>query len=973
MAGPGRCGVPLHGRAGRPGSAAAARAVAGRAPGWPLVIAPRSGSPRRRCAAASRSAASPGRGWRSARPTPRWPSSPRSAARRGHLRGALTGAARLLAGLGCWPCGRTGAGRRASPAWPRSPSWSLVRCPAASPRCSADPDRRAAGAGRGASRGTCPGPGWSSTPQRRAVLRQPRRRHPGRWPRGRGRHRRRDPTSWSGRRTPPTSTRSQRRRGRRDQRRRHATSACRSWSARVLDGPAPSTIRNVGLLYRDPVPGRAPSATSSSTRCRSREYIPFRSFVRQAQRQVDLVRARLGRRATAGRLLQVRARATVGRRHLLRGRLRRAGARHRAGRRAASLRGADQQRHLRLHRRVRAAAGHVAGCAPSSTAGRSCTPRPAASARSSPPTAPAPAHRVVHSGRARRRPCRCGRPHGGRPRRRAAASGACVAVALLAWALACCGAGGGRGAATVEHGGSDDTDAACRPGPSGAVAWSCSSRPTTSARTCRRSSPGCGPPCPTRRAGRSTTTARTAPASSPTSWPPTTTTCTCCTARARRASAPPTSPGSAGRWTDGLRRRWSRWTPTARTSPSSCPRLLDGARRAPTWCSAPAGCPAARWSTGRCHREFLSRGGNIYTRVLLGMPVRDATGGYRAFRRETPGGLDLDEVASQGYCFQVDLAWRAVRAGLPRRRGADHLRRARGAATRKMSRDIVARRWAGSPGGAWRTAPGRPASLLHREPRWHRALGPGRPAAPGPRPHGLRRDPLAPAAPAVQARLLIVGLLLVPLVELGLLIAVGQLIGGWPTLVLVVVEALLGAYVVKREGRRAWVALQTSLNTGQMPGSELTDAVLVLVGGVLLLLPGFLTDVVGLLFLLPVARPLTRRWLAGRWSRRPGRRAAATGVIRGEVHREGSPAQPRSCHGEVIRRTADRRTRRPRAREGVPARGLRAGWTGVRRCACGAASRHGRRAGAPGAPPAAPRARGWSGARAACPSGCGRP
>ena len=66
-----------------------------------------------------------------------------------------------------------------------------------------------------------------------------------------------------------------------------------------------------------------------------------------------------------------------------------------------------------------------------------------------------------------------------------------------------------------------------------------------------------------------------------------------------------------------------------------------------------------------------------------------------------------------------------------------------------------------------------------------------------------------------------------------------------------------------------------------MPGSELTDAALVLVGGVLLLLPGFLTDLVGLLFVLPVTRPLTRRWLQA-MVERPGR-GAVPAVIRGEV------------------------------------------------------------------------------------------
>jgi len=64
------------------------------------------------------------------------------------------------------------------------------------------------------------------------------------------------------------------------------------------------------------------------------------------------------------------------------------------------------------------------------------------------------------------------------------------------------------------------------------------------------------------------------------------------------------------------------------------------------------------------YREMLSRGGNVYTRLALGVPLRDATGGYRAFRADALRRLDLDDVTSQGYCFQVDLAWRAVRSGL---------------------------------------------------------------------------------------------------------------------------------------------------------------------------------------------------------------------------------------------------------------------------------------------------------------------
>ncbi len=62
-------------------------------------------------------------------------------------------------------------------------------------------------------------------------------------------------------------------------------------------------------------------------------------------------------------------------------------------------------------------------------------------------------------------------------------------------------------------------------------------------------------------------------------------------------------------------------------------------------------------------RQLLSRGGNTYVRRMLGFGVRDATGGFRAFRARTLEGLTLEDVNSHGYCFQVDLAWRAVRRG----------------------------------------------------------------------------------------------------------------------------------------------------------------------------------------------------------------------------------------------------------------------------------------------------------------------
>ena len=77
----------------------------------------------------------------------------------------------------------------------------------------------------------------------------------------------------------------------------------------------------------------------------------------------------------------------------------------------------------------------------------------------------------------------------------------------------------------------------------------------------------------------------------------------------------------------------------------------------------------SRWVSGGAvqnwpmHRRWLSRGGNAYTRLMLGLPVRDATAGFRAYRADALAGIPLAEVASQGYCFQVDMAWRVHLSG----------------------------------------------------------------------------------------------------------------------------------------------------------------------------------------------------------------------------------------------------------------------------------------------------------------------
>ncbi|MCI0689710.1 MAG: FxsA family protein [Sporichthyaceae bacterium] len=115
----------------------------------------------------------------------------------------------------------------------------------------------------------------------------------------------------------------------------------------------------------------------------------------------------------------------------------------------------------------------------------------------------------------------------------------------------------------------------------------------------------------------------------------------------------------------------------------------------------------------------------------------------------------------------------------------------------------------------------------------------------------------------MRLRLIIAALfLIVPLLEIFIIIQVGRVIGPWWTVGLLIVESLIGAWLIKREGQRAWRALRDSIGTGRLPGRELADAALVLVGGTLLLTPGFVTDIVGFFLVLPPTRPIARRMLS---------------------------------------------------------------------------------------------------------------
>ena len=116
-----------------------------------------------------------------------------------------------------------------------------------------------------------------------------------------------------------------------------------------------------------------------------------------------------------------------------------------------------------------------------------------------------------------------------------------------------------------------------------------------------------------------------------------------------------------------------------------------------------------------------------------------------------------------------------------------------------------------------------------------------------------------------------------PLVEIYVLIQVGQVIGVWWTILILVLDSLLGTWLIRHEGGRAWQALQSALSSGRMPARELADGALILIGGTLMLAPGFVTDAVGILLILPLTRPV--------------RQAAAH-------HRGGAPARRRTASAD---------------------------------------------------------------------------
>jgi UPF0716 protein FxsA len=153
--------------------------------------------------------------------------------------------------------------------------------------------------------------------------------------------------------------------------------------------------------------------------------------------------------------------------------------------------------------------------------------------------------------------------------------------------------------------------------------------------------------------------------------------------------------------------------------------------------------------------------------------------------------------------------------------------------------------------------------------------------------------------------LLLAVFILVPIAELYVIIQIGGAIGIIPTLFLLVLDSILGTILLRSQGRSAWVAFNRALSENRVPAKEIIDGVLIIFGGALLLTPGFLTDIVGLVLLIPptraIVRAFARRFVIGRFAMGPRAAMWGYGQARDRARRPGPPprSRPRSSEGPV--------------------------------------------------------------------------
>jgi UPF0716 protein FxsA len=136
--------------------------------------------------------------------------------------------------------------------------------------------------------------------------------------------------------------------------------------------------------------------------------------------------------------------------------------------------------------------------------------------------------------------------------------------------------------------------------------------------------------------------------------------------------------------------------------------------------------------------------------------------------------------------------------------------------------------------------------------------------------------------------LLVLLFIVVPLVELYVIIQVGQAIGALPTIALLIAASVIGSLLLRSQGRAAWRRFQAAVQAGRPPAREVLDGVLVIFGGTLLLTPGFVSDILGVLLLIPFTRAVFRRVLVARFVPRMVRSGASRVARRRPADVEGT-------------------------------------------------------------------------------------
>ncbi len=149
--------------------------------------------------------------------------------------------------------------------------------------------------------------------------------------------------------------------------------------------------------------------------------------------------------------------------------------------------------------------------------------------------------------------------------------------------------------------------------------------------------------------------------------------------------------------------------------------------------------------------------------------------------------------------------------------------------------------------------------------------------------------------------LLVLIFIVVPIVEIYVIIQVGQAIGALWTILILVVDSIIGARLLRWQGGRAWLNFQNAMAAGRIPHREILDGVLIIVGGAFLLTPGFVTDIFGLILLIPPSRAVVRRFVVAALTRRSGARFARV-VVRRVPRREDGPPPPTATPTDSERR-----------------------------------------------------------------------